>query len=137
MQIVQTIYKKCDKKKKSTLAGYDTARAARGLKNLTKHKHHIEQTWANDSIIALVVLQNLEVGRVGFKVWPASSGGGNVSFNVDTEEVNPTSTSSGIKAVAEVSCVPVRRISPIQVSLVLRTFIRVLFPGKGDSTDYV
>jgi hypothetical protein len=110
------------KKKKRTFAGYDTARAARGLKNLIKYKHHTERTWASDSIIALVVLQNLAEGRLRCEVWPASSSGANVYVNVDTgEEVNPMSaTSSGIKAVAEVSCVSVRWISQIQVSLILR-----------------
>jgi hypothetical protein len=125
--------------KKRTFAGYDTARAARGLENLTKHKHRTERTWASVRVIALVVLQNLAEGRLGFHVWPSSSSGANVYVKVDRkEEANPTpTTSSGIKAVAEVSCVSVRWISQIQVSLVLRTFVRVLFLRKGDYADYV
>jgi hypothetical protein len=77
----------------------------------------------------LVVLQYLPEGRLHCEVWPASSSDANVDVNVRVEEyldieedVNPISTtSSGIKAVIEVSCVSVRWISQVQVSLVLRT----------------
>ena len=76
----------------------------------------------------MVVLQYLPEGRLHCEVWPASSGA-NVDVNVRLEEcldieedVNPISTtSSGIKAVIKVSCVSVRWISQVQVSLVLRT----------------
>jgi hypothetical protein len=77
----------------------------------------------------LVVLQYLAEGRLRCEVWPASSSGANDAVSMiveeclDTEEeANPVpTTSSGIKAGAEVSYVSVRRISQIQVSLVLST----------------
>jgi hypothetical protein len=73
----------------------------------------------------LVVLQYLPEGRLRFEAWPASSSGANVraeEYLDIEEEVKPMlTTSSGTEAVAEVSCVSVRWISQIQVSLVLRT----------------
>jgi hypothetical protein len=92
--------------KKRSSPGYDTDRAARGLKILNVHKHHIERTWASDSITALVILQYLPEGRLRCDVWPASSSGANVNVNVRVEEcfdmeekVSPMPTSSGIKQV--------------------------------------
>jgi hypothetical protein len=100
----------------------------------------------------LVVLQYLPEGRLRCDVWPASYSGANVDVNVRAEEcldieeeVSPMSaTSSGIKSVADVIgylLVGFRQYKyPLFYAIRYseqRTFVRVLFPGKGDYADYV